>query len=351
VTTTVLGRGSLGELVERVQQLHPSGRLAVVTDHAVWRALGAQVGPTLPANAVVAPIAVGEAHKTRESWAMVTDALLAAGCDRSTIVIGIGGGVVTDLAGFVAATFMRGVPWVAVPTTLLAMVDAAHGGKTGVDTPAGKNLVGAFHPPTLVVVDPDSLRTLPAERWRDGLAEVLKHGVIADADYFERTTAMLPALLAADGPLHDGVPALIAESIRIKQQVVADDPREDGRRRILNFGHTIAHAIERVSDYAISHGQAVAIGMCVESRIGAALGITPASVVQAVEEGCARAGFARTVPATLRHEDIVAATLSDKKAVSGSARYALPEAVGTMHRADGAWAVGAPDAVVRAALS
>jgi 3-dehydroquinate synthase len=350
VTSTVLARGALAGLLEQLRSVHPVGRFAVVTDQNVWEALGSAIARALPSDAIVVQLTAGEEHKTRESWAAATDALLAASADRSTLVVGIGGGVVTDLAGFVAATYMRGIPWVAVPTTLLAMVDAAHGGKTGVDTAAGKNLVGAFHAPLQVIVDPDTLRTLPAPIWRDGFAEVLKHGVIADADYFHRVTALLPALLAPDGASHAALVPILADSIRIKHEVVTDDPREMGRRRVLNFGHTIAHAIERASGFALSHGQAVAIGMCVEARIGAAIGITRAGTVNAIADACARAGLPTRVPTDLDREQIMAATLGDKKAVSGSARYALPISIGVMAEADGAWAIAAADDVVRAAL-
>ncbi|MCU0649377.1 MAG: 3-dehydroquinate synthase [Gemmatimonadaceae bacterium] len=265
MTHTALARGALAALPALLDEHVPSSRVALVIDDTVDRAHGARVRSALGRDALTIAVPSGEQHKTREQWARITDALLDAHADRDTVIVGMGGGVITDLAGFVAATFLRGVRFVSVPTTLLAMVDAAHGGKTGVDTPMGKNLVGAFHEAVLVVVDPDVLHTLPATVWRDGFAEVLKHGVIADAEYFTQVHALLPALLAPGGAAHAAVGDIVARSIAIKQTIVASDPRERGARRTLNFGHTIAHALERVTHYGLSHGEAVAIGMCVPS--------------------------------------------------------------------------------------
>src|SRR5215207_9950142 len=190
-----IAEGLLDRLGDLVADAAPAHRYALVTDSTVRDLYAARALGALPAGAggpFVVP--AGESHKTRESWARLTDELLAAGFGRDTAVIALGGGVVGDLAGFVAATFMRGVPYVQVPTTLLAMIDASVGGKTGVDTPAGKNLVGAFHPPAAVLIDPLALATLPARELVAGLAEALKHGVVADADYFAELEAALPEL-------------------------------------------------------------------------------------------------------------------------------------------------------------
>jgi 3-dehydroquinate synthase len=347
---TEIARGALDRLPALLADHVGAARVALVTDDSVWLHHGAPLAALLGADTVVARIEPGEGNKTRTSWAALTDQLLAAGCDRDLVVIGLGGGVMTDLAGFVAATYLRGVSWVAVPTTLLAMVDAAHGGKTGVDTAQGKNLVGAFHDPRLIVIDPDALATLPAPIWRDGFAEVLKHGIIADHAYFHLVVDQLPALLAAGGSRLPIVDEIVAGSIRIKQAIVQSDPREQGRRRVLNFGHTIGHAIEQVAHFAISHGEAVAIGLCVEARIGEALGITPAATVEAIASAVTRASFPSQVPVDLDRDALLAATRSDKKSRRGAARYALPRALGEMEAAEGEWAVAVDDAVVRAAI-
>jgi 3-dehydroquinate synthase len=290
----------------------------------------------------------GEHEKTRERWARLTDQLLAAGCGRDTTVVALGGGVIGDLAGFVAATYMRGVPVVQVPTTLLAMVDAAVGGKVAVDVPAGKNLVGAFHDPAAVVMDPDVLATLPAEALRGGLAEMLKHGVIADAAYWARLLAALDDIARA-GAAAEALPGLIADSVRIKAAVVAQDAREGGLRQVLNFGHTFAHAIERELDYGIPHGDAVAIGMVLEARLGERLGITAAGTADAIAAAVRRAGLPDALP---RHRGLtaaglLAATSGDKKARGGVARYALPTRIGEMEPGpDRRWSVAVTDAKV-----
>lgn len=350
-TPTLIQRGALAALGAHVRTQLGAGRVALITDETVWAAHGARLCATaLPPDTVVVRLPAGEAHKTRVEWGVATDALLDAGLDRDTVIIALGGGVITDLAGFVAATYLRGVRAVLVPTTLLAMVDAAHGGKTGVDTAHGKNLVGAFHPPSLVVVDPDVLHTLPPATWRDGLAEVLKHGIIADAEYFASVTALLPALVAADGPRHPAVGDLVARSIAIKQAVVSRDPTERGERRTLNFGHTIAHALERVTHYALSHGEAVAIGMVVEARLAHALGLLAADAVETIGRAIAAAGLPTRVPAALDLDTVVLATRSDKKNALGAVRYALPTAIGAMHPADGAWVIAVDDQRVLDAL-
>jgi hypothetical protein len=223
----------------------------------------------------------------------VTDELLAAGYGRDTTIVALGGGVVGDLAGFVAATYLRGVPVVQAPSTLLAMVDASVGGKTAVDTPAGKNLVGAFHPPAAVLVDPTLLGTLPPADLAAGAAEALKHGVIADARHFGDAAALLPALAsgaaAGDPAVLDGLARVVADSVAIKAAVVAEDPREHGRRKTLNLGHTVGHAVELAAGYRIRHGEAVALGMVAECDIAERMGLAEPGTAARVRAAC-RAG-------------------------------------------------------------
>ncbi len=345
-----VGRGLLGDVGRIVQEEVPAHRYVLVSDDTVAALHAQQVLAGLPDGRTgLFTIPAGEAEKTRARWGEITDAMFAWGAGRDTTVIALGGGVVGDLAGFVAATFMRGVPVVQVPTTLLAMVDAAVGGKTGVDTPQGKNLVGAFHDPRAVIMAVESLSTLPAPAFRSGLAEIIKHGIIADRSYHEATRVALPDI-ASQGASSETLPVLIEGSVRIKAAVVAEDAREGGRRQILNFGHTIAHAIEHAMRFQMLHGNAVAIGMVVEARIAQSMGIAEPGVVTAIEELLVAAGLPTRVPEGLNAIDVLAGTRLDKKARAGGVRYALPRRLGEMEPGDGSWAIEVPDDLVLAAL-
>lgn len=347
----VVQRGLLHNLSQHVSDCAPAYRYTVIADATVM-SHHEYLQRGFPADRTLfLTVPPGEREKTREQWARLTDAMLEWGAGRDTTVVAVGGGVVCDLAGFVAATFMRGVPVVQVPTTLLAMVDASVGGKTGVDTAAGKNLVGAFHNPSAVIVDPDVLATLPLPVLRSGLAEMIKHGVLASEAYFNALDAALPQLSGAGAAAAESLPQLIADSIGIKANVVVDDERENGKRQTLNFGHTIAHAIEQQAGFDMLHGDAVAIGMIVEAEISRMLGIADTTVVDRVRTAVERAGLPSAVPAMLDLERVLASTYGDKKARGGIARYALPERIGAMTVGDGAWSVGVPDHTARAALA
>jgi 3-dehydroquinate synthase len=344
--------GALENLAESVRGAGPGHRVAIVTDDVVAKLYGPRVTALLAAQgASVLAIPSGEQHKTRETWAQLTDEMVAQGFGRDTTVVSLGGGVVGDIAGFVAATYMRGVPIVHVPTTLLAMVDASVGGKTGVDTPAGKNLVGAFHQPSAVVIDPLVLETLPIEHLRAGFSEILKHGIIADASYFERA-----ADFAEDGQLSLGkgvrkeLTALIARSVEIKAGIVARDEREAGLRKVLNFGHTIGHAIEAATRYATLHGQAVAIGLVAEARVAEKLGVAKTGIAGTIVRVCQAAGLPTSLP-SVPVETLIEFTRTDKKARSGRVEYALPKKIGQMANADRGWTVPVEDTIVLEALS
>jgi len=341
-------RGALAALGTLVAQWAPAHRYAIIVDATVSALHGKRMVSTFPHERThCITIAPGEQEKSRERWAQLTDALFAWGAGRDTTIVAVGGGVVGDLAGFVAATFMRGVPIVQVPTTLLAMVDASVGGKTGVDTSAGKNLVGAFHDPRAVLIDPDVLETLPPNVLRSGLAEMIKHGIVADRAYFDAMVRELDTV-NRDGASAPALPSLIAGSVRIKAAVVAYDAREGGIRHVLNFGHTIAHAIERELHYTILHGEAVAIGMVLEARIALRLGLASEDVTRDIEYAVECAGLPSTFPrdCSLTATAILQATRGDKKARGGAVRYALPKVIGEMETADGHYAVAVPDAVV-----
>ena len=346
----IVSAGLLDRAGELVRQAAPAHRYAIITDEIVGPLYASRVVESFAdARVDVLTIPTGERHKTRESWSRLTDELLAAGFGRDTTIVALGGGVVGDLAGFVAATFMRGVPVVQLPTTLLAMIDSSVGGKTGVDTPAGKNLVGAFHPPSLVLSDPSALATLPPEQLRSGLAEAIKHGVIADERYFERVVADLPTLLAQpSGPEMLG---LISRSVEIKADVVARDEREGGLRKTLNFGHTLGHAIESESGYRLLHGEAVAIGMVLESVLAERAGVAEAGTARRVRDAVERAGLPASRPEQMNADRVLAATRSDKKARRGTAEFALPRRVGAMAGEETNWAVRIDEDAVLAVLS
>ena len=290
----------------------------------------------------------GEIHKTRATWAELTDELLEAGCGRDTTVVALGGGVVGDVAGFVAATFMRGLPVVQCPTSLLAMIDASIGGKTGVDTEAGKNLVGSFHPPAAVLVDVDTLRTLPEAHRRAGLAEAIKHGVVADAQYFARVDALLPAVLVGDP---SATQELVARSVEIKADVVRSDEREAGLRKTLNFGHTLGHAIEQASGFALLHGEAVAVGMVLEARLAERIGVAQQGTAREIERVVQAAGLPHARPQELSAASVLEATRHDKKSRGGAVAYALPSRIGAMAGAERDWAIEVGDTLVREVLA
>lgn len=342
----LVGRGLLERLSDLLAEHVEVHRLALVTDDRVGRFHGERVADRLRSagyDVTYLTFPAGEASKTRKSWSILTDEMLDAGLGRDAGVVALGGGVTTDLAGFVAATYLRGVPVVQVPTSHLAMIDASVGGKTGVDVRAGKNLVGAFHAPAAVVVDPDVLATLPIEERASGLAEGVKHGAALDRGHFEAFERSAAALLDAEP---DATAAYLLDSIRIKAEVVGADERESGYRQVLNFGHTIGHALEAASGYALRHGSAVALGMLAEAEAGERLGLTErgtrdrlASVVQPLLEA---AGV------TLLDVDPEAVRRflgADKKARGGRPRYVLLRRIGEVAAGE-AWTHELPDELV-----
>jgi 3-dehydroquinate synthase len=267
---------------------------------------------------------------------------------RDSCVIAVGGGVAGDLAGFVAATYMRGVPLVQVPTTLLAMVDASVGGKTGVDTDAGKNLIGAFHAPRLVLADPLVLATLSPTQFRAGMAEAVKHGAILDRKYFEWIEANLDAILALQAtPLEE----LVARSADLKARVVMDDPYEHGERAALNFGHTIGHALELQSGYELPHGFAVAIGMVIEAAAGEAAGITEPGTRMRIAQLLTRVQLPVS-PNLVHVGTLLDALRLDKKARRARPHFALPARIGALARPPGdAWTFELPDSILQHVLA
>ena len=348
----VIGPGALEELPARLGVACPAARYAVVADATVAALYGAAVTARLAAagfDARLFAYPAGESHKTRATWADLTDALLAQRIGRDGAIVALGGGVTGDLAGFVAATYLRGLPFVQVPTSALAMIDAAVGGKTAVDVPAGKNLVGAFHQPRLVVADTETLRTLPAAALADGLAEAVKHGAIADAAYLGYLEEHAAAILARDAGVLEHV---VARSVAIKAGIVAADPREAGRRAVLNFGHTVGHALEAATGFALPHGAAVAAGMVAEARLGERAGRTRAGTAARIAAAVARFGLPTAPPPGLPVDALVDRMRADKKVRAGALRFALPAVIGTPDGDDArGWTVAIADDVVQDALA
>jgi 3-dehydroquinate synthase len=267
----------------------------------------------------------GDATKNLRQLAKLWDALIAFGADRSTPIIALGGGMVGDLAGFAAASYLRGVPFIQVPTTILAMVDASIGGKVAINLPQGKNLVGAFHQPRLVWIDTQTLDTLPARQRAAGFAEVVKAAAIWDAAFFERLEHSAERLLALEPD--ELIPAL-ERACAIKAEVVARDERESGLRKILNFGHTTAHAIEKLANYrGVLHGEAVAIGMIVAARRSEELGLSPAGTAERIRSLLERFGLPRELPAHSRSA-YLAALRVDKKMADSLLRFVVLRGIG-----------------------
>jgi 3-dehydroquinate synthase len=338
--------GALARLEGLVAEHLPGRRTAVVADATVLELLQTGGLGRRPWSGEALSFPPGEASKSRDEWCRLTDALLARGFGRDSAVIALGGGVAGDLAGFVAATYMRGVPYLQAPTTLLAMVDASVGGKTGVDTPQGKNLVGAFHPPMAVVSDPRVLRTLPEREYRGGLAEAVKHGLIAGRKYFEWMEREAAALLARD---EAALTRLVRGSVEIKAEVVSGDEREAGRRAVLNAGHTVAHALEQATGYGLPHGEAVALGLVSECDLAERLGLAATGLSRRVASLLERLGLPVRLSVPLPAERLVAAMASDKKNRTREVRFALPTSLGRMDEGD-RWTRSAPEAAIFGAL-
>ncbi len=327
-----------------------SGRVVVVTDSNVGQLYGLTVGSRLRAAERVVDVLTfpaGEEQKTRATKSRLEDEMVSRRVGRDAVVVALGGGVTTDIAGFLAATYMRGLPYVSIPTSLLAMVDAAVGGKTGVDHPKGKNLIGAIHQPTAVIIDPDTLESLPESEVDCGLAEMVKHALIADPEYLDLLVRE-PAELRAGNP--EILEPAIVRSVAIKADIVARDEHEKGERAVLNLGHTIGHAIERVSRYSVSHGRAVAVGIIVEARVARELGTLDDETVFDIEQALAVLGFPALLPDEVMPEAVLAACDTDKKNRSGVVRFVQLSRIGKPARGRDGWTHELPLQVVRPVL-
>lgn len=316
--------GVAGRLSQLLDQARIPSRRFVVSNGTVWRLHEQTFAGLTPEDPILLPD--GERFKNLQTVGRIYDALIKARADRASAIIAIGGGIVGDTAGFAAATYLRGVPVVQVPTTLLAQVDSAIGGKVGVNHAQGKNLIGAFHQPALVAIDPTLLETLPRREFRAGMYEVIKYGVIASRSLFDRVASTLKPLFARD---HDALLPVIRESCDIKAAVVDEDEREHGRRRTLNFGHTTGHALEAVTKYRrFRHGEAVAYGMLVAAEIAVTRGTMPAADREALANVIATMGPLPAV-ADIPIDEVMESIGHDKKVVAGTLHFVLPTSIGT----------------------
>jgi 3-dehydroquinate synthase len=324
----VVGTGVLSAVGARLRALGVGSRVALVSDSSVRRLHGRLAAESLrAAGFAVTDVEVpeGEAAKTLAVAQQCWDAFLAARMDRASTVVALGGGAVGDVAGFAAATYMRGTNVVQLPTTVLAQVDASSGGKTAIDHPRAKNLIGAFHQPRFVLVDPSVVVTLPDREYRSGLAEVVKHGIIADAAYFADVERHATLLLTRHLPTLEQI---IGGSCRIKASVVERDEHDTGSRFALNYGHTIGHALEAVTGYGRwLHGEAVAIGIVAAARLAHRLGMASAETVERQEGLLATVGLPVRL-SDVDHDAVIAAVARDKKARDGTVPFVLAPRIG-----------------------
>ncbi len=325
----IVERGALVSLGQRCRAVGLAGVAAVVSNPAVAALYGAAVRGSLEAagfTVSLIEIPDGEEYKNSTTLNRLYDELLESGVDRGSCVIALGGGVVGDVAGYAAATWMRGIPFVQVPTTLLAQVDSSVGGKTGIDHPKGKNLIGAFYQPRLVLIDVDTLTTLDQRQFRAGLAEVIKYGVAIDLPFFEFIEANIDAILGMDPEF---LTKVILRSCQLKAEVVELDEKEAGLRAILNYGHTLGHAFESLSGYRnLVHGEAVALGMALAARVSVSEGFCSPEDYSRISTLITRCGLSIDIPQYDR-QMLLNAVATDKKSKSGMITFICNKGIGT----------------------
>jgi 3-dehydroquinate synthase len=328
----LVGTGLVKQLGNFLYKYFHSKRCAVISDSNVVPLLAERVNKSLASagfHPTLIVIPAGEKSKTLQQAGAICDRMIAAGLDRQSFVVGLGGGMIGDISGFVAATYHRGIPHIQIPTTLLAMVDSSIGGKTGVDTRAGKNLIGAFHQSSLVIDDIDVLKTLPRRQLNQGFAEIIKHAVVADAKMFRTLQLWKP----------DDAPALqrlIKRNIEIKSSIVAKDEQDrTGQRAVLNFGHTVGHAIERAGDYRkFLHGEAVSLGIVAACAISIKRAGLPADQRAAIVDLLGQFGLPTRLPQNFPRKKILDAIKFDKKFEGGKIRFVVTPRIGGAHVAD-----------------
>ena len=327
----VIAPGSLSQLGDRMQQLNLGKKVLVISNPEIFGHYGDTCIQSLKSagfETYTHLIPAGEEYKHLQSIQEVYDTALANHLERSSTLVALGGGVIGDMTGFSAATWLRGVNFVQVPTSLLAIVDASVGGKTGVNHPQGKNLIGAFYQPKLVAIDPSLLKTLPPREFRAGMAEVIKYGVIWDEDLFTKLEHR-NQLDTIDNVGDEFLETIITRSCQAKAEVVSQDEKESGLRAILNYGHTIGHAVESLTNYKqFVHGEAVAIGMVAAGKIAVEMGLWTQEAAQRQDALIAKTGLPTDIPNNVAIADILTTIKSDKKVKAGKVRFILPTSIG-----------------------
>jgi len=330
---------------------HLGHRFVIITDDQLAATSGQSLQDNLATqglNCALFSFPTGEEHKTRETKQYLEDSLLKQQYGRDTCIIALGGGVVTDIAGFVAATYCRGVPILYIPTTLLAMVDASIGGKTAVNTPYGKNLIGTFSQPKAVFIDTVTLETLPEKEWKNGVVEMIKHALIADEKIFKQLSDKRSQL----NPEHpEFLLEMIAASCAIKKFIVEQDEKEAGMRQLLNFGHTIGHAIEILENYKIGHGEAVAIGILVESYISVKKGFLNQEIFEQIEKIFQDYQLPLATCAFQNPEKFKQALILDKKTLANQVQYVLLDGIGKPHMENQRYVMPIPEAILDETIS
>jgi 3-dehydroquinate synthase len=323
-----IGKDILDRITLLIAKNHKAGRYAVITDDCVGGLYGKkflaalkELGP----NASLIDFPAGESSKNIKTVTDIAGKLMESGADRETCLIALGGGVVGDVAGFVASIFMRGVPYIQIPTTLVAQVDSSIGGKTGVDLSQGKNLLGTFYQPSAVFANLSFLDTLPEKEFNNGLAEIIKYGIIDDEKMFRALEDNIEAVKSNDSKL---MPGLVENCCQIKKSVVEIDEKEHGLRRILNYGHTIGHSLEAISRYSITHGEGVALGMIAAARISDKMGYLKNNESERIEALISQAGLPVRIPKSLSGEKIIAQLKMDKKKKGDVIHFVLLKKIG-----------------------
>ena len=322
-----IGAGILSQTGQRLKELGYIDKAVIITNPVVKKLYGTRLKRCLVEagyRTAILEVPDGEEHKSLESAGKLYQQLAEFGAERSTPILALGGGVIGDLAGFVAATYMRGVPLLQLPTTLLAQCDSSIGGKTAVNHVQLKNEIGAFYQPKMTISDISTLKSLPKEEFTSGLAEVIKHAVIKDAQFFVYLEKNLDLIKALDDNVLE---AIIAKSAQIKAEVVEIDEKDAGLRNILNFGHTVGHALESVTNFQVAHGQAVSIGMVAAAKIAAAMDILDSGNVTRLKNLLEKAGLMTKLP-LMEVKPLIQAMQYDKKVVSGKIRFVLPQNIG-----------------------
>lgn len=324
-----IGADVLGELGRLLHERQLSGRVGVVTDSVVGKIYREPVVQALVSAGLdswVVEIPAGEEHKNFAWLKFIYDKLIEGRIDRRSPLVALGGGVIGDMAGFAAATFLRGIPFIQVPTTLLAQVDASVGGKTGINHPAGKNLIGAFYQPRLVLIDANTLKTLPRREFVAGLAEVIKYGITLDPELFALLEEQRSAILHFNSAL---LTHLVTVCCRLKAMVVEEDETEGGYRAILNFGHTLGHAVESATEYReFLHGEAVAMGMVFAARLSQRRGLCSEATCERIGRLIKRVGLPVEVPPKVKGEHLAFVMETDKKTASGKVKFICIEEIG-----------------------